>query len=187
MMAQSRAESTKDAYNYGQYINQFPSNTIKAIQEYERIQKKICRRKMSIMFNEIYIYIYIYKWNLCVYIQAYSIKKVDITQGVGNRKYCLQLHLFKEISYDGVLSCLRTLSAWPSLQAVLPGTFFFFSGKSVSFHSINCFFQLMLVVTDPMSSLFVKFFFHEKMLSAHYEYFRKFPMVCTFQLPKLWW
>ena len=24
MMAQSRAESTKDIYNYGQYINQFP-------------------------------------------------------------------------------------------------------------------------------------------------------------------
>ena len=24
MMAQSRAESTRDTYNYGQYINQFP-------------------------------------------------------------------------------------------------------------------------------------------------------------------
>ena len=60
MMAQSRAESTWDIYNYGQYINQFPPNTIKAIQQYERINKKICRQKMSIMFNEIYIYIYIY-------------------------------------------------------------------------------------------------------------------------------
>ena len=60
-MAQSRAESTRDTYNYGQYINQFPPNTIKAI----------CRQKMSIMFNEIcineeiqpkytYVYIYIY-------------------------------------------------------------------------------------------------------------------------------
>ena len=29
MMAQSRAESTRDTYNYGQYINQFPPpNTI---------------------------------------------------------------------------------------------------------------------------------------------------------------
>ena len=57
--------------NYGQYINQFPQNTIKIIREFERIQKKICRHKMSIMFNEIcineemlpkytYIYIYIY-------------------------------------------------------------------------------------------------------------------------------
>ena len=70
-MAQSRAESTRDIYNYGQYINQFPPNTIKAIWEYEQIQKKICRQKMSIMFYEIcineemlpkytYIYIYIY-------------------------------------------------------------------------------------------------------------------------------
>ena len=60
MMAQSQAESTKDTYNYGQYINQFPPNTMKVIREFERIQKKICRHKMSIMFNEIYIYIYIY-------------------------------------------------------------------------------------------------------------------------------
>ena len=43
---------------------------MKVIQEFEQIQKKICRHKMSIMFNEIcineemlhiYIYIYIYK------------------------------------------------------------------------------------------------------------------------------
>ena len=69
MMTQSRAESTRDTYNYGQYLNQFPPNTIKVIREFERIQKKICRHKMSIMFNEIrineemlpkYIYIYIY-------------------------------------------------------------------------------------------------------------------------------
>ena len=75
MMTQSRAESTRDTCNYGQYINQFPPNTIKVIREFERIQKKICRHKMSIMFNEIcineemlpkytyihtYIYIYIY-------------------------------------------------------------------------------------------------------------------------------
>ena len=60
MMAQSRAESTRDTYNYGQYLNQFPPNTIKVIREFERIQKRICRHKMSIMFNEICIYIYIY-------------------------------------------------------------------------------------------------------------------------------
>ena len=54
-MAQSRAESTKDTYNYGQYLNQFPPNTIKVIREFERIQKKICWHKMSIMFNEICI------------------------------------------------------------------------------------------------------------------------------------
>ena len=54
-MAQSRAESTRDTYDYGQYINQFPPNTIKVIREFERIQKKICRHKMSFMFNEICI------------------------------------------------------------------------------------------------------------------------------------
>ena len=55
MMAQSRAESTRDTYNYGQYLNQSSPNTIKVIREFERIQKKICRHKMSIMFNEICI------------------------------------------------------------------------------------------------------------------------------------
>ena len=60
MMAQSRAESTRDTYNYGQYINQFLQNTIKVIREFERIQKKICRHKMSIMFNEICIDINMY-------------------------------------------------------------------------------------------------------------------------------
>ena len=68
MMAQSRAESTRDTYNYGQYLNQFPPNTIRVIREFERIQKRICRHKMSIMFNEICIneemlpkYTYIYR------------------------------------------------------------------------------------------------------------------------------
>ena len=55
MMAQSRTESTRDTYNYVQYINQFLPNTIKAIRQYERIQKKICRQKMSIICNKIYI------------------------------------------------------------------------------------------------------------------------------------
>ena len=77
-MAQSRAESSRDTYNYGQYINQFPPNTIKAIREYERIQEKICRQKMSIMFNEICIneellpkYTYIYRQRIYIYIYMY--------------------------------------------------------------------------------------------------------------------
>ena len=67
MMAQSRAESTGDTYNYGQYITQISPNTIEVLREFERIQKKICRHKMSIMFNEIciYIYIYIYIYIFC--------------------------------------------------------------------------------------------------------------------------
>ena len=55
MMAQSQAERTRDTYNNEQYINQFPPNMIKVIREFERIQKKICRHKMSIMFNYICI------------------------------------------------------------------------------------------------------------------------------------
>ena len=50
-MAQSRAESKRDTYNYGQYLNQFPLNTIKVIREFERILKNICRHKMSITFK----------------------------------------------------------------------------------------------------------------------------------------
>ena len=87
MMAQSRAESTRDTYNYGQYLNQFPPNTIKVIREFERIQKKICRHKMSIMFNEIcineemlpkytYIYIYIYSCG-CLIVLILGIYFVD--------------------------------------------------------------------------------------------------------------
>ena len=68
MMAQSRAESRRDTYNYGQYLNQYPPNTIKVIREFERIQKRICRHKMSIMFNEICIYIHIYECILYIYI-----------------------------------------------------------------------------------------------------------------------
>ena len=45
MMPQSWAESTWNIYNYGQYINQFPPNTIKVIRQYERIQKKYVDRK----------------------------------------------------------------------------------------------------------------------------------------------
>ena len=69
MMAQSLAKSSWEINNCGKYINQFPLNTIKSIRQYERINKKICRQKMCIIFNEIcineetlpiYIYIYIY-------------------------------------------------------------------------------------------------------------------------------
>ena len=92
MKAQSRAESTRDTYNYGQYINQFPQNTIKVIREFERIQKKICRHKMSIMFNEIcineemlpkYLYIYIYLYTyiyiyICIFIYIYVLVGIYI-------------------------------------------------------------------------------------------------------------
>ena len=103
MMAQSWAESTRDTYNYGQYTNQFPPNTIKVIRQYERIQKKICWQKMSIMFNEIcineemlpkythththtHIYIYIYtprekyKWKKKILFTIFKLWKSDISK-----------------------------------------------------------------------------------------------------------
>ena len=97
-MAQSRAESTRDIYNYGQYINQFLLNTIKAIRQYEQIQKKICRQKISIMFNEIcineemlpkYIHIYIYIYILhthihtCIAQSAGAVEYTDCTSAEG--------------------------------------------------------------------------------------------------------
>ena len=65
MMTQNRAETTWEINNYGRCINQFPPNIIKSQRQYERINKKICRQKMSIMFNEIYIYIYISSSSSC--------------------------------------------------------------------------------------------------------------------------
>ena len=55
MMAQSWAESTWEINNYGRYINQFLPNIMKSIRQYEKINKKICRQKISIMFNKICI------------------------------------------------------------------------------------------------------------------------------------
>ena len=103
-MAQSRAESTRDTRNYGQYINQFPQNTIKVIREFERIQKKICRHNMSIMFNEIcineemlpkytYIYIYIYIY-MCVYIRIFLYKYIYIYIYTG---ICMYIYIYIRI------------------------------------------------------------------------------------------
>ena len=69
MVAQSRAESTWEINNYGKYINQFLPNIIKSIRQYERINKKIRRQKMSIMFNEICVYMCV--WYIYIYIYIY--------------------------------------------------------------------------------------------------------------------
>ena len=89
MMAKSRAESTRDTYNYGQYINQFPPNMMKAIREYERIQKKIYRQKMSIMFPEICIYIYIYIC-VCVCVCNYIYIYIYVHNGI----LCVSIYIY---------------------------------------------------------------------------------------------
>ena len=62
-------ESTCEPINYGRFINQFPSDTIKSMQRLERINPKMFKQRMSILFdpiciNEIHththIYIYMY-------------------------------------------------------------------------------------------------------------------------------
>ena len=92
------SESTRDTYHYGQYVNQFPQNTIKVIREFERIQKKICRHKMSIMFNEIcineemlpkYTYICIYIYNINIFspkIQQYCKILISDPAELSNKK-----------------------------------------------------------------------------------------------------
>ena len=70
-MAQGWAESTWEITDNGRFINRFLLNIIRLILQLEKINQKICRRKMSTMFNQIcineemlpkciYIYIYIY-------------------------------------------------------------------------------------------------------------------------------
>ena len=108
MMAQSRTESTRDAYNYGQYINQFLPNTIKVIREFERIQKKICRHKMSIMFNEIcineemlpkYTYVYIYIHAIrCLFAREYVYMRL--------KAYMRSVHIYTHM-YTHMLMCGR--------------------------------------------------------------------------------
>ena len=124
MMAQSRAESTRDTYNYRQYINQFPPNTIKVIREFERIQKKICRHKMSIMLNEICIYIYIYIYiyihtHTHIYIlffalfypflmSPYWVNKIRVKSIYNDKRYAQGKGLYMTIS-SIVLICLPCL------------------------------------------------------------------------------
>ena len=85
------------------YIYQFLPNTIKSILQYERINKKICRQKMSIIFNEIciheemlpkYIFIYLFcEWNI-------TPRFFDVLLHINNHVF----HLFKNISYIWILS-----------------------------------------------------------------------------------
>ena len=55
-MAQDQTKSTRVPISYRSFINQFLPDTIKSIQQLERTYTKMCRQKMSILFNEKYIY-----------------------------------------------------------------------------------------------------------------------------------
>ena len=55
MVAQDRTESSKEPINYGSFINQFPLDTMKSMRRLERTYTKMCRKRVSISFNEICI------------------------------------------------------------------------------------------------------------------------------------
>ena len=51
----SICNSTWEITDYGSFINQFPPNIIRSTRQFERINKKICWQKRSIIFNQICI------------------------------------------------------------------------------------------------------------------------------------
>ena len=65
MMVQDWAESTWVTISYESFINLFPLDTIKSIQQLERTYTKMCRQNVYIVqWNmHIYIYIYVYAYN----------------------------------------------------------------------------------------------------------------------------
>ena len=56
MIAQDHSESTREPIIYRRFINQFPLDTIKWMQRLERMNTKMCRQRISILFNQIYIH-----------------------------------------------------------------------------------------------------------------------------------
>ena len=77
MIAQDRAESTREPINPERFINQFPPDTIISVCQLKRIYTKMCRQRMSLLFNEIYIYIYIY---IYVYTHTHSQRVLKYSQ-----------------------------------------------------------------------------------------------------------
>ena len=74
MMAKDWAESTWEIINYGRFINRFPPDIIKSVQQLERINKEYVDENVNnvqsnisqIKYIYIYIYIYIYTRE-CIY------------------------------------------------------------------------------------------------------------------------
>ena len=54
-MAQDQSESTMAPIDYGSFNNQFPSDTMKSIGQFEKIYIKMSRQRMCTLFNETYI------------------------------------------------------------------------------------------------------------------------------------
>ena len=66
MMAQDQAESSWIPTCYESFINQFPADTVKSMRQLERTYTKMCKQKMSVLFNEICINEEIQSMCVCV-------------------------------------------------------------------------------------------------------------------------
>ena len=53
-MAQDSTENTGERINYGRFINQFWPEIMTLIRQLKRINTKVCRPKISALFNETY-------------------------------------------------------------------------------------------------------------------------------------
>ena len=113
-------------------------------------------------------------------LEDHSLYPVNIVW-VGNRKNCLQLHFFKEISCDGPFhvsqDCKRDLLYWLLLQEL------FFTGDSVCFYSMDFLFNLV-----SLFRRFVKVFFLSKIFfSVHIPHsFESFSWFALVSHQKFW-
>ena len=135
MVAQSRAESTWDIYNYGKYINQFLPNTIKSIRQYERINKKICLL-CSTEYTCIYIYICVC---VCVFQSAIVLSSFSRSHPVHTQS-CVSPYSLVKTSAAMRRSLLETLFMSSSLllqqcPTVLFVLFRWFVGCDVSHYA----------------------------------------------------
>ena len=69
-MPREESESIWEPVKYGKFISQFQLDILKSIQQFERIKIKICRQKMSIIFNQIYMSVYFCYISLVTYIKG---------------------------------------------------------------------------------------------------------------------
>ena len=81
-------------------------------------------------FTCMHVCVYIYKFSSLCKIYNCATNKVNVAQGVGNRKQCLQWHFFKEINSHrsfyipagpSLLTFLKTKSIIHSLKMFSPG------------------------------------------------------------------
>ena len=172
---ESRAESTRDTYNYGQYLNQFPANTIKVMREFERIQKRICRHKMSIMFHwnlQNIIYIYIFKrwfylllnylsmsWNISFKMKPLSGQyyhvKLKILYYYKNNNYFSFMCLFEYAhahrhTYSHTRICIHT---YAHMHALLPSTVWQKEGRHLQADHLNVFRFICLMAYQPLRDI----------------------------------